>query len=520
MKKILFTLSMCLLFNLIKVQAQLSQDSVFIQVIHNSPDPAADTVDVWFFVPLVNTEFQVLKNFAFRNATPVVKSIPGAPVGYIPANLPFEVRIKPKGSTNTTPPVFSKNFPAGLPKGAYHIFATGVLSQNLKDSIPGNDEAFDIIGYPNALFSAPADTANIRIVHGAPDAPGVRVSAGVTTFTFAPVVDSLVFNESADAKIKVKPLRVWISPQGVPHTGAIAKYNGNGVKNTGGLGYVVFASGFLKPSIAPNLPSFGLFVALPNGTVVPLPEEVPAGRVQIIHNSGDPALASNVAAFVSGDKLPLTLSFRGGFESTAFISDFDYSIGVAPNGGNTPTVTFPTISFNPNEQRILVVGGVSNPSQFKPNPNGFDISLKMYSFSPAEFTAPAGQTKFLVFHGVTDAPFVDVFAPLISQTIVDNLGYGQFINQYLGPFPAAALSGQTLQVKDSAQSVIVSSHTVSAAQATAIDGKAILVFASGFLDTANNQNGKSFSLFAAISTGSPTPTVVELQKVVPSDVYD
>jgi hypothetical protein len=520
MKKLLLSLSLVAALALGTAKAQLSPDSVFVQLIHNAPDPVADTVDVWFYVPLVGQEYPVLKNFAFRTATPVIKSIPGAPVGYIPANLPFEVRIKPIGSTTSTPAVFSKNYPSGLAKGSYHIFASGVLSQNLKDSIPGNDDDFDIVVYSDAKYSAAPDSAEVRIVHGAPDAPGVRVFAGVTTFTFASVVDSLVFNEAADASIKVKPLRFWISPQGGTTANAVAKFNGNAVKNLGSLGVAVFASGFLNPSIAPNLPSFGLFAALPSGTVVELPAEQLAGLVQIIHNAADPALVSNVAAFVSGDKLPLTLSFRGGFQSTSFIANFDYDIGVAPNGGNTPAVIFPTTQFSPGENRIMVVSGVVNPSQFKVNPDGFDISLKLFNFSPAEFTAPAGQTKILVFHGVTDAPHVDVVAPAVNQTIVDNLGYGKFTQTYIGPLPSAVLGGQTLQVKDSAQSIVVSTHTISSAQASSIDGKGVLVFASGFLDSVNNQNGRSFGLFAAFSANAPQPVVVELAKVLPSDIYN
>jgi hypothetical protein len=482
-------------------------------VIHNSPDPAADTVDVWFYVPLTSTEYAVLPNFAFRTATPVVKSIPGAPVGYIPANLPFEVRVKPKGSTTSTTPVFTKSFPTGLPKGKYHIFAQGVFSQNLLDSIPGTSEAFDIVGYPNAVFSSAPDSTTLRIVHGSPDAPGVRVFAGVTTFTFASVVDSLTFNESADATIKAKPLRFWISPQGTASSAAIAKYNGNAVGGLGGVPAAVFASGFLKTSIAPNLSSFGLFAALPNGTVVQLPSEVPAGLVQIVHNSADTTFATNVGAFVSGDKLPIQLSFRNGFQSTSFIADFDYAIGLAPNNGPTELTTFAPIQFAAGENRVLFVNGVYDTTKYKPNPNGFSTKLNLYSYSPAKFASTAGNTEILVFHGTTDAPFVDVFAPGVGQTIVNNLGYGNYTPTYIGPLPAGVLGGQTLEVKDSSGTTVVSSHIVSTSQATSITGKAIVAFASGFLDSsAANQFGKGFGLYVVFDNGGITPIVSRLEK--------
>ncbi len=521
MKKLFFSTLVACGLMAGSVQAQLSPDSVFVQIIHNSPDPAADTVDVWFYVPLTMTEYKAVPDLAFRTATPVVTSIPGAPVGYIPADLPFEVRIKTKGSTTATVPVYTKNFPSGLPKGSYHIIAQGVVDQDLVDSL-GAGASFDLVGYPNAAFSAHPDSAALRIVHGAPDAPGVRIFAGVTTFTFASVVDSLEYLEGADATIKVKPLRIWISPQGGSSAAAIAKYNANAVQGLGGLGAVVFASGLLNTSIGTGLPSFGLFAALPNGAVVALPAEKLAGTVQIVHNAADPALASSVAAFVSGDKLPLNLNFRGGFQSTSFIADFDYSIGLAPNNGSTPAVTFPATQFAENENRVIFVNGVLDPTQFKANPDGFSTALNLYSFSPAKFAAgTSNETEILVFHGATDAPHVDVFVPLTNSNIVNNLGYGSYTSSYLGPLPSVALTNAELQVKDSSGANIVTRHLVSAAQATAVTGKAVVAFASGFLDTtAANQNGKSFGLFVVIDNGGPQPTVVELAKILPSSIVD
>ena len=83
-----------------------------VQLIHNSADMAAQSVDVWF-----NDELAI-DNFQFRTATPFVD---------VPANVFFDVTIQPSNSTDTTNGLarFSYNLDGGK---KYILVANGIVS--------------------------------------------------------------------------------------------------------------------------------------------------------------------------------------------------------------------------------------------------------------------------------------------------------------------------------------------------------------------------------------------------------
>ncbi|MCC6395777.1 MAG: T9SS type A sorting domain-containing protein, partial [Bacteroidetes bacterium] len=96
----------------------------------------------------------------------------------------------------------------------------------------------------------------------------------------------------------------------------------------------------------------------------------------------------------------------------------------------------------------------------------------------------------------TDAPAVDVDARGVA-TLVDNASYRD-ITDYLTVPPAT----YTLDVKDSSGAVTVASFT---ADLSGLANGAAVVFASGFLTPASNQNASAFGLFAALPDGSVIP---------------
>lgn len=220
-----------------------------IQIIHNSPDPAAGTVDIY-----VNAgATPAVPDLAFRAATGLIT---------LPANTDLVVGIAPGNSTGPEDILATWTF--NLPDGSMTVvMASGLL---------GDD--FDL--FTNELVTtAPAGEVGILAFHGAPDAPAVDVGAdGVGTLvpnleyqTF----QGYLFVPEADYILTVAPTGgEIIAGFDAPLTGL------------GGAAAVVFASGFLGMD-----PAFGLFAALPDGTVVPLTpngsvstEEVSLGHVK------------------------------------------------------------------------------------------------------------------------------------------------------------------------------------------------------------------------------------------------
>lgn len=82
-----------------------------------------------------------------------------------------------------------------------------------------------------------------------------------------------------------------------------------------------------------------------------------------------------------------------------------------------------------------------------------------------------------------------------AGTIVDNLGYAAFAG-YL-ELPTLDFS---LQIRNEAGTDVVAQYDAPLAT-LGLDGEAISVIASGFLNPANNNDGPAFGLFVALSTG-------------------
>ena len=114
-------------------------------------------------------------------------------------------------------------------------------------------------------------------------------------------------------------------------------------------------------------------------------------------------------------------------------------------------------------------------------------------------------------HGATDAPAVDVIARDVA-TLVDNAAYTD-MTDYI-PVPAASYILDVTPAEDNR--TIVASFT---ADLSGLAGGSAVVFASGFLDPAANQNGEAFGIYAALANG----TVVAFPSLITDiskDIFD
>ncbi|MBK8968141.1 MAG: DUF4397 domain-containing protein [Lewinellaceae bacterium] len=419
-----------------------------IQIIHNSPEPV---VDIYI------NDSKELDDFTFRTATPFID---------VPAGLMLTVAVAPASSTSSADALatFPVMFDDG---GTYVVMAAGVVGNM-------GATAFNLFVNPTAREAA-ADPANVDVAvfHGSPDAPAVDVDA---VFVADNVVDNLAFgNFTGYLSLPAGKYDLAVQPAGTNTTVASFRADLSGL--AGGAA-TVFASGFLS-----NTPAFGLFAALPDGTVLEL-GLTPTARVQVIHNSPDPI----VDVYAGNTRLIDNFAFR---TATPFIdvpADRDLNFGVAGENSTSAAdaiANFP-VNLTTDETYVVMAAGVVGNM----GATAFNLFVNP---TAREAASDPNNVDVAVFHGSPDAPAVDVDAVFVADNVVDNLAFGNFTG-YLS-LPAGKYD---LAVQPAGTNTTVASFR---ADLSGLAGGAATVFASGFLS-----NTPAFGLFAALPDG----TVLEL----------
>lgn len=224
-----------------------------LQVIHNSPDDIADSVDIYLNGTIL------LENFAFRTATPFIDA---------PAGTPLDIAVAPKTSTSASQAVanFNLTLTAG---GTYIAIADGITGLSSTTYTPA--EPFDLkiynLGRESAMMSSNTD---VLVHHGSTDAPTVDVyESSVPAGT---IVNDAPYGAFTNY-LELATLDYVLEVQDMTGNTTVASYNAPlSTLNLQGEAITVVASGFLDPSVNGNGPAFGLFVALAaGGDLIPLP---------------------------------------------------------------------------------------------------------------------------------------------------------------------------------------------------------------------------------------------------------
>jgi hypothetical protein len=503
-------LSLVILFSITHLFAQ---QTTRLQVIHNAADPLAAVVDVY-----VNGGLAI-DNFAFRAATPFID---------IPANTLLNIGIAPGNSVSVNDTI--KNFKATLNKNKkYVLIANGVLDPTQFSPNPdGKNISFTLFAKDNIREQGVSwNKVDFIVVHGSTDAPTVDVIADKVYTNVATdisqevneeyveetdswfsggmrIVNDASYGDITNYKRLFPDEYILKVTPGNNNNVVVAEFEAN-LNGLGGGAAVVFASGFLNPSANQNGAAFGLFAALPNGTVVEFPLVQPMARLQVIHNAADP-IASSVDVYLNGTLALDNFGFR---TATPFIdvpAGVEINIGIAPgtSGSVNDTIKNFPVTFENGKTYVGVANGVIDPSQFTSNPDGRSIAFTIFAKDGIrESGMYSSKVDFVVLHGSTDAPTVDVIARNVA-TLVDNAAYGDFTDYIRVPAASYILD---ITPGDDNNTIVASFE----ADLSGLGGGAAVVFASGFLNPAGNQNGAAFGLFAALPNG----TVVEFPAVQP-----
>ena len=245
-----------------------------LQIIHNSPTP---TVDIW-----VNGD-KFRDSVAFRTATEFIE---------VPAGVDLEVGVAPFPSDDINDVIATVTINLNADE-AYVAMARGIVGDM------NSPFTIDLIEDARTAANEQANF-DLLIAHGSTDAPTVDILAR----NVGTLADDLSYGETTDY-IEV-PASNYIVDVVDPNNNQliVASYDAPLVGAPGVAG-VVFASGFLSPQ-NPDDPTFGVFAALPDGTVLELPARNNEARLQVIHNSPSPT----VDIWVNGQKALDTVAFR------------------------------------------------------------------------------------------------------------------------------------------------------------------------------------------------------------------
>lgn len=231
-------------------------------------------------------------------------------------------------------------------------------------------------------------------------------------------------------------------------------------------------------------------------------------EIQIIHNASDSA-AATVDVYVNGNLAVDNFAFRTATPFIMLPSGALLNIGVAPGNSSSVNDTIKNfkVTLMTGHRYIAVANGVLNSGSFAANPDGKSTGFTLFlQDNIRNMAMNAGDVDFIVVHGSSDAPTVDVSARNVAN-LVNDAAYGD-ITPYISVPPAS----YTLDVKPAAGSPIVATFT---ANLSGLGGGSAVVFASGFLTPATNQNGPAFGLFAALANGTvlsfPSASVARLQ---------
>ena len=216
-------------------------------------------------------------------------------------------------------------------------------------------------------------------------------------------------------------------------------------------------------------------------------------RVQVIHNSADAAVEF-VDVYLNEDLLIPDFGFRTASPFIDAPAGVEIILSVAPAGSTSvgDAIYSAEVTLTADETYVVVADGIVSASGYNPAP-AFGLQI---TGGGREIATDPANTDVLVHHGSTDAPTVQVVETGAGAgVLIDNISYTEFAG-YL-ELPTA---DYVLEVRTADGITTVASYQAPLA-ALSLEGAALVVIASGFLDPSQNSDGASFGLWVSLPSG-------------------
>ncbi|MFP4369446.1 MAG: DUF4397 domain-containing protein [Candidatus Kapaibacterium sp.] len=478
------------LLALIFTQPGIGSISPEIQIIHNSPDPSIETIDIY----IDGQKPAHLDDISFREATAYFAFNGG------------EVKIAESTSANSDDKILhtqSISFPS---QKKYTLVITGVSDPDLTTPFAGRDIGLKIIHQEAKDDADQQDMKELNLFHGSPD---LMMADAYINYGDNPRIDDLDYGafssyNSAENDLEVISLTAWDARN------PLINFNADFTAIPQGTAAVGIISGFMHPdsqSVSLSVDyEIAMLAVLPDGNVVEfISFENPESKVQFIHNSPDTNLRE-IDIYLNDIK-PANLDDLSFREATSYLSlpaNVMTSVKIASSGSTGPDDgiidEFMLSPFEEDSAYVLMIAGDSD-SSFTTPVQGRDISLNVFPLRGEEVSTDINLFDFNVAHGSIDAPAIDLYLDLNDDTVATGVDYGESSTDYLiNP------GDYELTLTAEGDTNVLSSYILNANEYEGLHG---VIFASGFLDPEGQMNLPDediFGLYLALSDG----TVIKL----------
>ena len=238
-----------------------------VQVVHNSGDPAADEVDVYYNADATPT----IDDFAYQQTSGKVDLL---------ANTDVRLSVNANSSTGTNDQELLALNDARLLAGEeYFIVVDGFANPADFEANPdGNSTALDFYIKMAETRDPAADSAYLHVFHGATDAPGVDL---VETDLNATLVDGATYGNFSD-EIPLADATYELELQADSDNSTLVDYASLPISGLLGANHLLVATGFLTPGDANGDPAGDFFVGVaPNGGGALDPLSIVTGRADL-----------------------------------------------------------------------------------------------------------------------------------------------------------------------------------------------------------------------------------------------
>lgn len=456
-----------LFFILLATFTTVAGQSRFVQIIHNSPDTALTELDIYL------NDLLIADNILFRSATAFIE-IPDTA-----NNSNTTINICPKNSENA----INFYYQAIIPPAAGNYLA--VISGTFFQAPYSPQQFFRIDFMANARITGSSpNNADIVIYHGSDDSPTIDI--GEVGLNFPDIwVDDLSYGEFSNYRTlddSIYRIGLYDEESIILAISYAGYFKG---PEHDGKAYSLIASGFQLPELNAFGPLFSMFIVGQEGG--PFQEMLPAyvldsATVQLIHGIQDPT-ASLVDVYLGNELWQDNMPFHYATPFLNIPANREIRLTVCPSNSTDTTGSFfdellNLTTFN----YTMVLAGMNNPSGFNP-PEPIRLSIRENARKTA---IDADEIDLLFYHAIPDGGTMDFRSMMpIVTTLANNMNFSLFNpSGYLEITPFDF----SLNLTDESGNIIHNSFLFNALSDN-LAGEAIVMLASGFLNTENNPQG-------------------------------